>query len=175
MAIKSHQVWVLSCEGDQIIRHSAIEMEHPGPAGCIVNHLRPAPVRVIIAAGATTGDLIRAMRASTTSKPSLGQRTDQAPLATCPDLGQLWQPAGQAELKDRSKMTVTQRPKQRGENGQAAAAGRTPVQAWQPRSTKGVTQQARRGIHRGSAHRMGKARNGGDSKQPRTSRRNSSR
>ena len=63
MAIKSHQVWVLSCEGDQIIRHSEIEIEHPGSEGCIVNHLRPAPVRVIIADGATTGDLIRAMRA----------------------------------------------------------------------------------------------------------------
>jgi len=70
MAIKSHQVWVLSCEGDQIIRHSAIEIEHPGPAGCIVNHLRPAPVRVIIADGATTGDLIgpcESVRARSTS------------------------------------------------------------------------------------------------------------
>ena len=84
MTFKSHQVWVLSCEGDQIIRHSAIEIEHPGPAGCIVNHLRPAPVRVIIADGATTGDLIRVMRAFNNFETLVGTKNGPSTIGYVP-------------------------------------------------------------------------------------------
>jgi hypothetical protein len=84
MTFKSHQVWVLSCEGDQIIRHSAIEIEHPGPAGCIVNHLRPAPVRVIITDGATTGDLIRAMRAFNNFETLVGAKNGPGTIGYVP-------------------------------------------------------------------------------------------